>query len=51
MAIAAHRHLKAAKDLANFTDKQIDEAVYEIQQRPEIEKIYTLETIIKYITK
>ena len=51
MQVAAKRHLRAAMQLAVFTDEQIDEAMGKIKQNSTLKNEWTLETIIKYITK
>ena len=47
--IALRRHLKPAKELANFSDKQIIKAID--YAKKEYADIYTLETLIKILTK
>lgn len=47
--IALRRHLKPAKDLSNFTDEQIIKALEYAEK--EYKDIYTLETLIKILTK
>ncbi len=51
MQAAANRHRPAAKRLLPFSDEQIAGALYNIRQRAEIYEIFTLETILKYLTK
>jgi hypothetical protein len=51
MTVAGKRHLRSATDLVAFSDEQIEQAISKIQDSPEMAKIFTLETIIKYLTK
>ena len=46
---AIKRHLRAARDLADFSDKQI--ALASEQAEKEYPKLWTLETLVKLITK
>lgn len=51
MQTAAKRHLRAAKDLQFFTDEQIDESLNKITQKENLKNEFTLDTILKYLTK
>lgn len=51
MNAAAKRHLRAAKDLQFFTNEQIDESLSKITQKENLKDEFTLDTILKYITK
>jgi hypothetical protein len=47
---AIKRHLRAARDLAGFTNQQIDFAIQKVErQHPDIE--WTLDTLVKVLTK
>lgn len=47
----AKRHLRSARQLTDFSDKQIQEAINKIATNKELLQEFTLETIIKYLSK